>query len=91
MKIRDAKDVIRNWPPVGTAAGRTEVLRGEEGVLVDAYAKKAESAIFVVIRRCAKKFIGVIFLSDCSIRTRILSLFQANLGRSLREIGDLEL
>jgi hypothetical protein len=44
----------------------------------------AESTIFLVVRVCAKKFIGALFPKDCSCRTRILELLQANVGRRLR-------
>jgi hypothetical protein len=93
MKVRDALNIIRNWPPVWRSIGRErKLLQGEVGVLADAYSnREAESAIFLVIRRCTQKFMGVIFLKDCSCRTRILSLLQANLGRPIKEIGDLEL
>ena len=93
MKIRQyARRFLREWPPVWTNMGRDrKLLRGELGVLTDAYSNnQAESAIFIVIRFRAEKFIGALLFTDCSFRTRILSLLQANTGRSIREIGDLE-
>jgi hypothetical protein len=93
MKLRQyARRILREWPPVWTGMGRDrKLLRGEVGVLTDAYSNnQAESAIFVVIRFRAEKFIGALLFTDCSCRTRILSLLQANAGRSIREIGDLE-
>jgi hypothetical protein len=68
-----------------------KLLTGEVGVLTDAYSNnQAENAIFVVIRFRAEKFFGALLFTDCSCRTQILSLLQANAGRSIREIGDLE-
>jgi hypothetical protein len=93
MKLRQyARRFLRNWPPVWIAMGRERKrIRGEVGVLTEAYSNnQAESAIFIVIRFRAESFIGVLLFSDCSWRTRILSLLQANAGRSMQEIGDLE-
>ena len=92
MKLRHALNLISNWPPVWSAIGRDKgILRGEHGVLDDAYSNNAaESTIFLIIRVCAKRFIGALFLKDCSCRTRVLDLLQANVGRPVREIGDLE-
>jgi hypothetical protein len=92
MKLRYALKVISNWPPVWTVIGREkDVLRGEVGVLDDAYSNNAaESTIFLVVRVCAKRFIGALFLKDCSCRTRVLQLLLTNIGRPMREIGDLE-
>jgi hypothetical protein len=93
VKIRDALNIHHTWPPAWTSMGRDrKLLEGEVGVLADAYSNDvAESAIFVVIRVCADKFIGVIFLNDQSCGSQILSLLQANIGRPIQEIGDLEL
>ena len=91
MQVRDAVDVIANWPPawMGTRGHR---LAGEVGVLESAYSNNAaETVIFAEIRVGAERFIGAIFLSDVSRRTRILTLLQANVGRSIEEIGSLEL
>jgi hypothetical protein len=91
MKVRDALTVIRSWPPVWREIGQSQkVLKGEVGVLTDVYTKATESAIFVVIRACSQRFLGVIFLKDCSLKTRISSLLQSNIGRPMKEIGDLE-
>ena len=91
MKIRDALNVIRTWPPVWRSLGQEKrLLQGEVGVLAEVYNKPSESAIFVVIRKCSKRFLGVIFLKDCSVQARVLSLLQANVGRPIKEIGNLE-
>ena len=91
MKVRNAFNVIQRWPPVWREIGRNQkMLQGEVGVLADVYTKQAESAIFVVIKQCSKRFLGVIFLKDCSLKTRFLSLLEANIGRPMKEIGDLE-
>jgi hypothetical protein len=91
MKVREALNVIRSWPPIWREVGRnSKLVQGEVGVLTDVYTKTPESAIFVVIRKCSHKFTGVIFLKDCSVKTRVLTLLQANVGRPIKEIGDLE-
>lgn len=93
MKIRNiALHAVRNWPPVwlGLTPGR-EVLRGEVGVLADVYSKnETETAIFVVIRFRAREFLGALLFNDCSHYKRILSLLQANVGRPIREIAEME-
>ena len=92
VKLREAVNVIRSWPPVWLSVGRDrKIERGEIGVLVNAYSRREpESAIFLETRRCKQKFTGVIFLKDCAWRTQLLSMLQANIGRPMREIGDLE-
>jgi hypothetical protein len=91
MKLREALNVIRSWPPIWRGVGRnSKLLHGEVGVLADVYTKPVESAIFVVIRKCSHKFTGVIFLKDYSLKTRVLSLLEANVGRPIKDIGDLE-
>ena len=94
MKVRNiALRAIRNWPPVWTGLGRDrKILRGEVGVLDEAYSNnEAETAIFIVIRYRAQKFIGALLLNDCSCAKRILSLLQSNVGRPIREIAELEI
>lgn len=94
MKVRNlAVSGVRNWPPVWTGLGHDrKVLRGEIGVLADAYSNnEAETAIFVIIRIEEQKFLGVLLFSDCSHYKSILSLLQANVGRSIREIAELEI
>ena len=91
MKFREARNVIRRWPPVWLALGRErKLLEGEDGVLADVYTKQQESAIYVVVRKCSEKFLGVILLKDCTVQARLLNLLRANVGRPIREIGDLE-
>lgn len=93
MKIRNiAPRSVRNWPPVwmGPAPER-EILCGEVGVLADAYSNnETETAIFLVIRFRAQEFLGVLLFHDCSYYKRILSLLQANIGRPICEIAELE-
>ena len=94
MKVRDiALRKIQTWPPVWTGLGRDrKVLRGEVGVLADAYSNnEAETAIFLVIRFRAQKFLGALLFNDCSCYKRMLSLLQANVGRPIREIADMEI
>lgn len=82
-----------NWPPVWTIIGPNhKVLRGEIGVLVDAYANSIGSNIcFVVIEVGAERYLGALLFDDRAFCRQILSLLQSETGHSIREIGSLNI
>lgn len=97
MKLRDHShmrfDGVSNWPPPWTVMGPGHsVLKGEFGVLTDAYTNGIGSNIcFLVMEVDGERYLGALLFDDRAFCQRILALLQLNIGRSIRKIGDLNL
>jgi hypothetical protein len=84
-----------NWPPVWTQwtqGGGTATIKGEVGVLryvrsTDEPAKKC----FLVMEHSGQHYVGTLVFDNTAFCSRIAALLQLHLGRSIKDIGDLEL
>jgi hypothetical protein len=84
-----------NWPPVWTQwtkGGSTTTLKGEIGVLryvrsTDEPAKKC----FLVTEHDGQHYVGTLLFDDSAFCARISTLLHVYLGRSIKDIGDLEI
>jgi hypothetical protein len=98
LKLRDHPRVQYlgkpTWPPVWTrhAPGGTTTLTGEIGVLKYVFLSHGPSSnCILVIEHEHEIFVGRLFLDDRNFGARLCSLIGANTGRTIQEIGDLEI
>jgi hypothetical protein len=85
---------ISNWPPLwtqGTKGGGTTILRGEVGVLRYIHlAAQQSKKCYLVIEHNGQHYVGALLFDDSAFCSQICTLLQQHLGRSIKEIGDLE-
>ena len=88
---------VPSWPPTWTqsdAAMRTEVksLRGEIGILRHVLRHDAmPNKCFLVIEHEGERWMGCLLVEDRAFCEQICDLLRTQLGRSIKEIGDLDL
>ena len=96
MKLRDhplmtRKSGYQNWPPLWTPTGYNK-LTGENGILSYALMNDLfDNKIFLMMTYEGERYISGMHFDDSVFCYQICSIFKANIGRSLKEIGDLEL
>jgi len=84
---------IPNWPPVWTQNQASGVRRmdGEIGVLRYVHARIGPSnTCFLVIDYQSERFVGTLLFSDRTFCAQISDLLRGNIGRPIKEIGDLD-
>src|SRR5688500_13349008 len=84
----------RNWPPVWTQVTKdaTKTVRGEVGVLKYVHANaKLSNKCFLVIEYAHEKYVGSLIFDDKTFCAQVAALLQRNQGRSIKDIGDLNL
>jgi hypothetical protein len=84
---------IPNWPPIWTQARKTvsRTIRGEVGVLEYVHHVDGDSAkIYLVIKHENQSFVGTLLFSHHGFCHQIARLLRAHIGRSIKEIGDLD-
>ena len=86
---------VRNWPPVWTLAARNGsvlTLMGEVGVLKYVHSNSLMSnKCFLVIDFQDEAYIGSLIFKDHSFCDQISHLLRDHIGRSIKDIGDLDL
>jgi hypothetical protein len=99
MKLRDHPLMsyrgIRNWPPVWTLAttrkGIVTILTGEVGVLRYVHSNILMSnKCFVAIDFQEETYIGSLIFKDHAFCRQISHLLRDHVGRSIKNIGDLD-
>jgi hypothetical protein len=98
MTLRDHPLMIRksgfvSWPPhwqaVGLKRGNTP---GEVGILEDVSMNDfIPNKIFLAMEHMNERYITVLAFDDEMFTKQIYPLLVQNIGRSIREIGDLDL
>ena len=85
---------IPNWPPVWTRptkeGNKTE--RGEVGILRYVHVKDSISnKCFLVIEHDKEHYVGCLIFDDVAFCSQISNLLRDQVGRAVKEIGDLDL
>jgi hypothetical protein len=83
-----------NWPPVWTQASKnSQTVRGEVGVLRSIHLNLGLELhkIFLIIEHDGEYFIGTLMIDDAAFRRQVRELLQRHIGRSIKEIGDLDM
>ena len=88
---------IPSWPPVWSPAKPREgkqllkVLKGEIGVLKYTLANATSEKCFLVIEYDHIPYVGCLLCSDLAFSTQLASILHTQSGRTIQEIGDLDL
>jgi hypothetical protein len=86
---------MRNWPPVWTLAvtrnGSGKTLMGEVGILKYLHSNSLMSnKCFLVIDFQEEAYIGSLIFKDHAFCDQISNLLRDQVGRPIKEIGDLD-
>ena len=99
MKLRDhplmtRKSGVPTWPPKWTTTrlNANDKPTGEIGILQHALINRLmDNKIFLFIDYHGSRYMGFMQLDDPQFCSQILTILQANIGRSMKDIGDLDL
>jgi hypothetical protein len=82
-----------NWPPPWFgSADSTKTLSGESGILKHVVKDvTVEKRCFLMIEHGGEGYVGALKFDDPAFCTHISTLFEQYIGRSIREIGDMDL
>jgi hypothetical protein len=99
MKLRDhplmSAHGVSNWPPVWTQASggsRPKIVRDEVGILryVHAYDHPASDKCYLLIEYEGEHYLGSLIFDNATFCHHITALLRQHIGRSIEEIGDLD-
>lgn len=98
MQLRDhpillIRGIISWWPPtwVSTREGPQKKLRGELGILVSTILnQQLAQHLFIRMEYEQEPFLGALHVRDEALCYQFHILMQQHLGKSIKEIGDLE-
>jgi len=99
MQLRDhplmtRKSGFHNWPPKWTTTQRDRDNKpiGEVGIFEDVMMSNLiDNKIFMLMQNLGLRYTGLLSFDDRIFCWQICILLRANIGRSLKEIGDLDL
>ena len=99
MKLRDHPLLsckgVSSWPPkwLWGGGGRYVLARGEVGVLKDAMLSSIEpyEKCFLIMEHEGRQYIGTLMLGDSSFSREIYTHLIKNRGKTIREIGEIDL
>ena len=83
-----------NWPPVWVHSrdGSYKSVTGEVGVLKYVYASNGVSnRCYLVIEHDGTKYVGCLIFKDVPFCAAVANILRLQVGRSIKEIGDLDL
>jgi hypothetical protein len=83
-----------NWPPVWVhvLSKRIRTLRGEVGILIDSFLRSGiPTKLLLRMDLNGAPYMGTLLFSDAAFCWQLHDILQQNLGRSIEEIGDLDL
>lgn len=89
---------VANWPPTWTkrdvgADLPKNILRGEIGTLDRVIRSRIEphARMFLVIQFASNSYMGTLLFKDATFCRYIADVLLAHLGKTIKEIGDLDL
>jgi hypothetical protein len=95
MKLRDHPLVSPSWPPVWwwRAGQKKRDLRGEIGTLRDVqpYNIQPMDRLYLLMEHEGAEYLGILLIEDYALCQQVFSLIVQHCGRSIREIGDIDL
>jgi hypothetical protein len=98
MKLRDCsphpEDNYFYWPPLwaGVEEKNGDRFRGEVGTLQYVYANKVFwTKFYLVTHSAGESYVGALCFSHQSLSNKVLSLLRTHIGRTIKEMGDLEI
>jgi hypothetical protein len=99
MAFRDHPLMIRrrgmkSWPPLwsSTRKDKTDWPKGEVGMLCEAWLHDGlDTCLFLFMEYNGHRYTGSMYFDDIGFCYEIDTVLKSNLGRSIKEIGDLDL
>jgi len=99
MKLRDhpllSYKGVSSWPPTWLrgGGGRYVYAMGEVGVLKDVMLSSVElyEKCFLIMEHEGRKYVGTLMLGDSTFCREIYTLLIEHCGKTIREIGEIEL
>jgi hypothetical protein len=85
---------IRSWPPAWLWRGGNENTHpeGEVGILKDVMLSTiTPCTCLLIMEHCGAQYIGALLLSDPAFYSEICRVLFQNCGKTIREIGDIDL
>ena len=84
---------VQSWPPVWVGKYGAAERTGEIGKLtyVGSNPRRIPRAIFLHITHGSTPYCGSLLIEDPAFRLAMYELFQNHIGRTIQEIGDLDL
>jgi len=85
---------VSNWPPVWvhSRGGEEKQLNGEIGVLKYVHASnRLSNKCYIVMEHESIQYVGCLIFEDVGFCYRVANMLRTYLGRSIKEIGDLDL
>ena len=82
---------LPNWPPAWTQPHGGSLPRGEIGTLQFVHNNPLLSdKIFLVIEHGGQRWVGCLMFDNVTFCQQISALIKLHIGRTIREIGDLD-
>ena len=88
-----AKRGIQTWPPrwAPTHRDKDDKPLGEVGILEDVTKSQlSDTKLFLFMQHRGLQYMGSMNFDDFTFSSQIFTLLNANIGRSIKEIGDLD-
>ena len=88
------KSCMKTWPPLWSSVGgdKKDWPKGEVGTLQQAWLHdELDTCLFLFIEYNGHHYTGSMYFDDIGFCYEIDRVLKSNLGRPLKEIGDLEL
>jgi hypothetical protein len=85
---------INNWPPVWihSRGGSYASVNGEVGILKFVYASNGISnKCYLVMEHDATHYVGCLIFKDATLCFQVAKMLRGQVGRSIRELGELDL
>ena len=95
VKLRDHPLLSHTWPPVWWARAHRErkQLRGEIGLLkvVQPYNIQPADRVYLLMEHEQAEYLGILLIEDYSLCQEVFNLIAQHCGRTISEIGDIDL
>ena len=80
-----------NWPPLWVASTDSTTLAGEIGILKHVISDiTSDHRCFLMMEHDGKGYVGILKFHDAAFCSLVCALFNRYIGRSIKEIGDLD-
>jgi hypothetical protein len=91
--LMSRKGALITWPPLWSAThpDRDDKPIGEVGVLEDVVMSLMDNKVFIFMQHEGFRYMGFLTFDDSPFCHEIYRLLKSNLGKSIKEIGDIDL
>jgi hypothetical protein len=80
-----------NWPPLWIGSTDSTTMAGEIGVLKHVVSDiTSDKRFFLMMEHEGKGYVGILKFNDVAFCSLVCGLLNRHIGRSIKEIGDLD-